>query len=80
MDPGDFAALASVSRDEHGHVELADLDLGRALKEEVLRRLAPYDVVPTSDSRILDSSCDVRIPYRSIWNIAGISAVAPPTS
>ncbi|HET6674843.1 MAG TPA: diphosphate--fructose-6-phosphate 1-phosphotransferase [Nitrospiraceae bacterium] len=47
MPPGDFAALASVSRDEHGHVELADLDLGRALKEEVLKRLTPYGIAPT---------------------------------
>lgn len=47
MNPDDFAALASVSRDEHGHVELADLDLGRALKEEVLKRLAPYGIAPT---------------------------------
>jgi 6-phosphofructokinase len=47
MDPGDLAALASVSRDEHGHVELAELNLGRALKEEVLTRLAPYGVAPT---------------------------------
>jgi ATP-dependent phosphofructokinase / diphosphate-dependent phosphofructokinase len=47
MNPDDFTALASVSRDEHGHVELADLDLGRALKEEVLKRLAPYGLKPT---------------------------------
>jgi 6-phosphofructokinase 1 len=47
MDPGDFTALASVARDEHGHVELADLDLGRALKEEVLKRLKPLGLSPT---------------------------------
>jgi 6-phosphofructokinase 1 len=47
MNPEDFTALASVSRDEHGHVELADLDLGRALKEEVLKRLKPYGLSPT---------------------------------
>ena len=47
MNPEDFTALASVSRDEHGHVELADLDLGRALKEEVLKRLKPYGLTPT---------------------------------
>jgi len=47
MNPEDFTALASVSRDEHGHVELADLDLGRALKEEVLKRLKPYGLAPT---------------------------------
>jgi 6-phosphofructokinase 1 len=47
MNPDDFSALGSVSRDEHGHVELADLDFGRALKEEVLKRLAPYGLAPT---------------------------------
>ena len=36
MDPADFSALGSVSRDEHGHVELAELDVGRAMKEAVL--------------------------------------------
>ncbi|MGH7181508.1 MAG: 6-phosphofructokinase, partial [Nitrospiraceae bacterium] len=47
MNQDDLTALASVTRDEHGHVELADLDLGRALKEEVLKRLAPYGLAPT---------------------------------
>jgi ATP-dependent phosphofructokinase / diphosphate-dependent phosphofructokinase len=47
MNPDDLTDLASVTRDEHGHVELADLDLGRALKEEVLKRLAPYGLAPT---------------------------------
>jgi len=47
MSQDDLAALASVTRDEHGHVELADLDLGRALKEEVLTRLKPYGLTPT---------------------------------
>src|SRR5262245_32533521 len=47
MDPEDLTSLASVSRDEHGHVELADLDLGRVMKEEVLKRLAPYGLNPT---------------------------------
>jgi 6-phosphofructokinase 1 len=47
MTPDDLAALATVPRDEHGHIELADLDLGRALKEEVLKRLKPYGLAPT---------------------------------
>ncbi|MEX5214759.1 MAG: 6-phosphofructokinase [Nitrospiraceae bacterium] len=47
MNPDDLSALSSVARDDHGHVELADLDLGRALKEEVLKRLAPYGLAPT---------------------------------
>lgn len=47
VDPKDLTALASVSRDEHGHIELADLELGRVLKEEVLTRLKPYGLAPT---------------------------------
>ena len=47
VDPDDLTALASVARDEHGHVELADLDLGRALKEEVLKRMKAYGLTPT---------------------------------
>jgi 6-phosphofructokinase 1 len=47
VDSQDLAALASVSRDEHGHVELADFDLGRAMKDEVLKRLAPHGLKPT---------------------------------
>ncbi|BFU96501.1 MAG: 6-phosphofructokinase [Nitrospira sp.] len=46
MDPQDLTALASVSRDEHGHIELADLDLGHVLKKEVLGRLALYGLNP----------------------------------
>jgi 6-phosphofructokinase 1 len=47
MNPDDFAAIGSITRDEHGHVELADLDLGRVLKEAVLSRLASYGLAPT---------------------------------
>ena len=58
MNPEDFSALASVSRDEHGHVELADLDLGRVLKEAVLKRLAPYGLTPTI--RVKDLGFELR--------------------
>ena len=47
MDPDDLTALASVARDDHGHPALADLDLGRVLKEEVLKRLKPCGLAPT---------------------------------
>ncbi len=47
MDAGEVAELASITRDEHGHIELADLDLSEVLKQEVLRRLAPYGITPT---------------------------------
>jgi 6-phosphofructokinase 1 len=65
MNPDDFTALASVSRDEHGHVELADLDLGRALKEEVLKRLKPYGLSPTIRTKDLgfELRCADPIPF-----------------
>lgn len=56
--PEDFKALQSVAHDEHGHVQLADLDLGRALKEEVLKRLAPYGLSPTI--RVKDLGFELR--------------------
>ena len=46
-NPDDFEAIGSITRDEHGHVELADIDLGRTLKAAVLNRLAPYGLAPT---------------------------------
>jgi ATP-dependent phosphofructokinase / diphosphate-dependent phosphofructokinase len=58
MNPEDFSALASVSRDEHGHVELAELDVGRVLKEAVLKRLAPYGLAPTI--RVKDLGFELR--------------------
>jgi 6-phosphofructokinase 1 len=65
MNPEDFAGLASVSRDEHGHVELADLDLGRTLKEAVLKRLAPYGLKPTIRLKDLgfELRCSDPIPF-----------------
>ena len=58
MDPADFSALGSVSRDEHGHVELAELDVGRAMKEAVLKRLEPYGLAPTI--RVKDLGFELR--------------------
>ena len=58
MDPADFSALTSVSRDEHGHVELAELDVGRVLKEAVLKCLGQYGLVPTI--RVKDLGFELR--------------------
>lgn len=58
MSPEDLTALASVPRDDHGNVELADLDLGRLLKEEVLKRLAPHGLAPSI--RIKDLGYELR--------------------
>lgn len=58
MEPDDLMALASVARDEHGHAALADLDLGRVLREEVLTRLKPYGLTPTI--RVKDLGYELR--------------------
>ena len=58
IDPADFSALATVSRDEHGHVELAELDVGRVMKEAVLRCLEPYGLTPTI--RVKDLGFELR--------------------
>src|SRR5437773_3793427 len=65
MDPQELTALGSAKRDEHGHIELADLDVGEVLKGEVLTRLAPYGLTPTI--RVKDLGFELRctdpIPY-----------------
>jgi 6-phosphofructokinase len=40
IDPDELASLGLVERDEHGHIRLSELDLGRVLQGEVTRRLA----------------------------------------
>jgi len=40
IDPGELESLGLVERDEHGHIRLSELDLGRVLQVEVTRRLA----------------------------------------
>ena len=65
MDPRELTALGSVKKDEHGHLELADLDVGEVLKAEVLGRLAPFGLTPTI--RVKDLGFELRcadpIPY-----------------
>jgi len=65
MDPQDLTALESVKRDEHWHIELAELAVGELLQEEVLKRLAPYGLTPKI--RVKDLGYELRcadpIPY-----------------
>src|SRR5262249_39925445 len=48
-----------------GHVALAELDLGRVLKNEVLKRLAPYGLAPTIRTKDLgyELRCADPIPF-----------------
>ncbi len=47
LDPADLEALADAPRDEHGHVRLAEVPLGRVVKEAVLAELADLGLKPT---------------------------------
>jgi 6-phosphofructokinase 1 len=47
LDPADLEALADAPRDEHGHVRLAEVPLGRVVKEAVARQLAELGQKPT---------------------------------
>jgi 6-phosphofructokinase 1 len=38
FDPEDLTDLKDVERDEHGHIRLADVDLGKVVKKELERR------------------------------------------
>ena len=46
LDPEELSALSSVSRDEHGHIGLADINLGELLKHEVSKCLHEYGIKP----------------------------------
>jgi 6-phosphofructokinase len=47
IDPGDLAQLNDVERDAHGHVRIAEVNIGEILKSEVQRRLRTFGLKTT---------------------------------
>ena len=47
IDPSDLAQLNDVERDAHGHVRIAEVNIGEILKAEVQRRLRTFGVKTT---------------------------------
>lgn len=47
LDPADLEALADAPRDEHGHIRLAEVPLGRVLRDGVQKELAGLGIKPT---------------------------------
>jgi len=47
LDPADLQALSDVERDEHGHIRLAEVPLGRVLKDRVRSDLAARGIKVT---------------------------------
>jgi 6-phosphofructokinase 1 len=47
IDPADLAQLNDVERDAHGHVRIAEVNIGEILKSEVQKRLRAFDLKTT---------------------------------
>ena len=65
LDPADLEELSDVERDAHGHIRLAELDLGGILKKKVLARLKGLGISLTiADKNIgYELRCTEPIPF-----------------
>ena len=65
LDPAEVGGLAHVERDEHGHVRLAEIDLGDLLKREVQARLKRLGITVTLVAHNIgyELRCVDPIPY-----------------
>jgi ATP-dependent phosphofructokinase / diphosphate-dependent phosphofructokinase len=65
LDPNDLAELSEVERDAHGHIRLAELDLGGILKKKVAERLKSLGVSLTIASKNIgyELRCTAPIPF-----------------
>lgn len=65
LDQEDLTLLGGVERDEHGHIRLAELDIGKVLKETVTRKLKHHDVNITIVSKNIgyELRCADPIPF-----------------
>jgi 6-phosphofructokinase 1 len=65
LDPQDLAQLKDVERDEHGHVRIAEIDIGEILKKAVLARLAQLGLKPTMVAKNIgyELRCADPIPF-----------------
>ena len=65
VDPKDLSGLEEVERDEHGHVRLAEIDIGEILKRQVSARLRSMGIKATLVSKNIgyELRCADPIPY-----------------
>jgi 6-phosphofructokinase 1 len=65
LSEGQLAVLEGVERDDHGHVRLAEVDVGGILKQGVKARLAAYGIQPTIVAKNIgyELRCADPIPY-----------------
>ncbi|MGE0474658.1 MAG: 6-phosphofructokinase, partial [Nitrospirales bacterium] len=65
LDQEDLTLLGGVERDEHGHIRLAELDIGKVLKDTVTRKLKHHDIKITIVSKNIgyELRCADPIPF-----------------
>jgi ATP-dependent phosphofructokinase / diphosphate-dependent phosphofructokinase len=65
LDPEELASLGAVERDAHGHLRLAEVDLGEVLKRRLRQRLASLGISVTLVSKDIgyELRCADPIPY-----------------
>jgi len=65
LSEGQLAVLEGVERDDHGHVRLAEVDVGGILKQGVKARLAAFGIQPTIVAKNIgyELRCADPIPY-----------------
>jgi 6-phosphofructokinase len=65
FEPEDFAVLGDVERDEHGHVRLAEVDLGAMVKKQVQARLKQLGIKITIAAKDIgyELRCADPIPF-----------------
>ena len=65
LSEGQLAVLEDVERDDHGHVRLAEVDVGGILKQGVKARLAAFGIQPTIVAKNIgyELRCADPIPY-----------------
>ena len=65
IDPADLAALEDVERDAHGHVRIAEVNIGEILKAEVAKRLKAFGLKATLVAKNIgyELRCADPIPY-----------------
>jgi len=65
IDPADLAAVAATERDAHGHLRIAEINIGEVLKAEVQRRLKAFNIQTTIAAKNIgyELRCADPIPY-----------------
>jgi 6-phosphofructokinase 1 len=65
LDPRDFKEMGEVERDAHGHIRLAEVNLGEILKTRVAARLREFGLKPTITEKNIgyELRCADPIPY-----------------